>query len=90
MDSSGEIKIEEIKIRNHLLAEDIGYITYIHGLLYCKEYGYGIAFETYVAAGLNEFYQQYNSERNRVWICEHENKIMGFILLIDRIESAHL
>jgi hypothetical protein len=29
----------------------------MHGRLYKKEYNYGIEFETYVAAGLVEFYQ---------------------------------
>jgi hypothetical protein len=32
----------------------------LHGLLYGAEYGYWIAFETYVAEGLNEFYKSYD------------------------------
>ncbi|WP_210488896.1 hypothetical protein [Rufibacter aurantiacus] len=43
----------------------MGYITYLHGQLYHQEYGYTLAFEAYVAAGLAEFNRQYDSKRNR-------------------------
>ena len=58
------IQPEEIAIRKELWPGDIGFVTYLHGELYKKEYDYGIAFECYVAAGLNEFYQQYDPSRN--------------------------
>jgi len=45
------------KIRYHLKPGDIGYLTYIHGILYAKEYGYDRTFEAYVANGLAEFVQ---------------------------------
>jgi GNAT superfamily N-acetyltransferase len=84
------IKPEEITIRTELRPGDIGYITYLHGALYAEEYQYGIPFETYVAVGLNEFYQQYDASRDRVWICEHGKKIVGFLLLMHRGEAAQL
>jgi hypothetical protein len=77
-----KISLDEVKIRTELLPGDIGYVTYMHGHLYNQEYDYGIAFENYVALGLNEFYQNYDPNRDRVWICEHKNKIVGFLLLI--------
>ena len=58
--------------------------------MYKNEYGYGIEFETYVAEGLVEFYRQYDPQKDRVWICEHENKIVGFLLLMHRGEAAQL
>ena len=60
---------------------DIGYVMYMHGALYGREYNYGIQFETYVAKGLCEFYEKYDPQRNRVWVCEHNNKMIGFLLL---------
>jgi peptidyl-dipeptidase Dcp len=84
------IKVDDITIRTELKPGDIGYVIYLHGLLYKKEYDYGIEFETYVAAGLVEFYQQYDPQKDRVWICEHENKIVGFLLLMHRAETAQL
>ncbi|MEO5562295.1 MAG: GNAT family N-acetyltransferase [Chitinophagaceae bacterium] len=85
-----EINPNDISIRTELRPGDIGYVIYMHGHLYQKEYGYGIAFESYVAAGLHEFYQNYDAKKDRVWICEHKEKIVGFLLLMHRGEAAQL
>ncbi|HTI09839.1 MAG TPA: GNAT family N-acetyltransferase [Puia sp.] len=82
------IDLNSISIRTVLNAGDIGYITYMHGRLYKDEYDYGIIFETYVASGLVEFYQQYDPQKDRVWICEFENRIVGFLLLMHRESGA--
>jgi peptidyl-dipeptidase Dcp len=65
-------------------------VIYLHGQLYNQEYQYGIQFESYVASGLAEFYNQFEPEKNGVWICEHSNKIVGFLSLMNRHESAQL
>jgi GNAT superfamily N-acetyltransferase len=62
----------------------------MHGKLYSREYGYGLQFETYVAKGLCEFYEKYNPARNRIWACEHEDRTIGFLLLVDRGKAAQL
>jgi len=80
--------LNDIKIRTHIKPGDLGYVTYRHGKLYEQEYGYGVSFETYVGAGLHEFYSNYNPELDRAWICEHEDKIVGFILLMHRENKA--
>lgn len=69
---------------------DIGYITYLHGKIYREEYGYGIGFETYVAKGLAELHERYNPQTSRVWVCEHQNQIVGFLALVNREEWAQL
>ena len=79
-----KIRLSDIIIRTELKPGDIGYIIYLHGWLYKKEYNYGIEFESYVAAGLHEFYSQYDPLKDRVWICEHNNRIVGFLLLMHR------
>ena len=68
------ISLDDISIRNQLRPGDLGYVTYLHGKLYGKEYDYGIQFESYVAKGLCEFYEKYDP----------------FLLLMDRGESAQL
>lgn len=80
--------LTEITIRSELKPGDTGYIIHLHGNLYKKEYDYGIEFEVYVAEGLAEFYKEYDSEFDKVWICEHENKIIGFLLSEHRGNSA--
>ena len=83
-----DIRIDDINIRTTLQPGDLGYIIYRHGKLYSEEYGYGISFEAYVASGLFEFYKSYDPERDRVWVCEHGNRIIGFLLLMHRENNA--
>jgi ribosomal protein S18 acetylase RimI-like enzyme len=83
-----EITLNDISIRTDLRPGDIGYVTYLHALLYHKEYKFGISFEAYVAKGLYEFYEHYDPLRDRVWVCEYQNKIIGFLLLLHRADNA--
>jgi GNAT superfamily N-acetyltransferase len=78
------MNINEIKIRTDIRPGDLGYVIYRHGKLYGDEYNYGVSFETYVGLGLHEFYKNYDSEKDRVWICEHKDKMIGFVLLMHR------
>jgi GNAT superfamily N-acetyltransferase len=84
------IRLGDISIRNELVPGDIGYVIHLHGALYGREYGYGIQFETYVARGLCEFYERHDPKRDRVWVCEHRKRIIGFLLLMNRGEAAQL
>jgi peptidyl-dipeptidase Dcp len=84
------VSLDEISIRTELCSGDIGYVIHLHGALYAKEYGYGLQFESYVAKGLAEFYEKYDPERNRVWVCEHKSRMVGFLLLMDRGTAAQL
>ena len=85
-----KIDLNDIKIRTELKPGDIGYVVYLHGALYKHEYNYGIEFETYVAKGLCEFFYNYNPDKDRVWICEHNDHIVGFLLLMHRAGKAQL
>jgi peptidyl-dipeptidase Dcp len=85
-----EITLEDISIRSELKPGDIGYLIHMHGRLYRQEYDYGIQFETYVAKGLCEFFEKYNPQRSRVWICEERGRIAGSLLLMERGEAAQL
>ena len=84
------ISLKDISIRTELRPGDMGYATYMHGVLYHKEYNYSLQFESYVAKGLCEFYEKYEPKRNRIWACEHDNRMIGFLLLMDRGETAQL
>jgi ribosomal protein S18 acetylase RimI-like enzyme len=76
-----EYRFKDITIRTNLRPGDIGYVTYLHGWLYDKEYRYGVSFEAYVAPGLDE-------NRDRVWVCEDQGKMVGFLLLMHRENNA--
>lgn len=77
---------KNISIRTGLKSGDLGYVIYRHGEIYSKENGYGLSFEAYVAKGLAEFYFAYNVEKDCVWICEDEGKIVGFLALVHKDE----
>lgn len=85
------MSINDITIRTNILPGDLGFVIHRHGKLYSEEYNYGVSFETYVGEGICEFYKNYNPELDRVWICEHNEKIIGFLLLMHREnQSAQL
>ena len=75
-----KISLYDISIRTKLTPGDIGYITYLHGDLYHKEYG--IECEIYIAEGLIEFYKNYDPNMDRAWICEQNLRIIGSLFLM--------
>jgi len=54
--------LDEITIRTNLQPGDLGYVIHRHGKLYHEEYNYGVSFEAYVAAGMYEFYKNFNAD----------------------------
>lgn len=84
------ITIQDIQIRTELKPGDFGYIIYLHGKLYNEEYQFGMIFEQYVAESLDEFYKKFDPATNRVWVCEHNKKIIGFMSLMNRGTAAQL
>jgi N-acetylglutamate synthase-like GNAT family acetyltransferase len=71
-----------ITIRQNLQPGDIGYITYLHGVLYAKEYGWDHTLEAYVAPPLAKFATSQTS-RERIWIVEKDGEIAGSIAIVE-------
>jgi len=84
------ILLSDIQIRNTLLPGDLGYIAYIHGDLYAKECGYGLHFETYVLDGLKDFARAYDGNKDKVWMCEHNGRIIGCLVAQHRGDEVQL
>lgn len=82
------MQLNDIIIRNDFHSGDLGYIIYLHGKLYREEYNYTQEFERYVAKGLLEFFENYDLQKDRIWICEYENKIIGSLALMHRQNNA--
>ncbi|HCM26482.1 MAG TPA: GNAT family N-acetyltransferase [Treponema sp.] len=79
---------DEIMVRNEWKPGDLGYLVYLHGILYSGEYGYGPVFEAYVAESLAEFQRRYDPALDRVWICEHAGAIIGSLVIMHRENNA--
>ncbi len=77
---------DSITIRNNIKPGDLGYITYLHGVLYYNECDFDITFERYVAFPLSDFIIK-NDPQSRIWILEKEEKIMGCIAIV-KIDDA--
>ncbi len=82
------VNVDDVRVRNDFQPGDLGYVIHLHGRLYGAEYNYGVSFEMYVAQGLAEFYTQCDPDKDRVWICEHGDRMVGFLLLMHREDNA--
>jgi len=82
------VSIGDISIRDVFKPGDLGMVIHLHGLLYAKEYGYQTCFESYVAKTVHEFYQRFDPELDRIWLCEHNGKLVGSLFLMHREENT--
>ena len=76
-----------ISIRHHLLPGDVGYITYLHAVLYAPEQGWDHTFDSYVAIPLAQFAMRH-SPQERIWIAEKEGRIVGCAAIVKASENA--
>jgi GNAT superfamily N-acetyltransferase len=77
--------VDDIQIRTTIKPGDIGYIIYLHGILYAAEYDWDYNFETYVAEPLCAFARSKDPQQ-RIWIVQQSDKVCGSIALT-RISS---
>lgn len=77
-----DLQLTKWELRHDLKPGDIGYLIYLHGTLYTKEYKYDQSFEVYVAHGLVEFVHAYNPYRDRIWLAEINDQIVGSVAIV--------
>jgi len=61
---------------------DLGWITYQHGRLYAKEYGWDWTFEALVAEIVGNFAKSYDPSRERCWVAEREGEVIGSVFIV--------
>jgi len=72
---------KQVRIRTDIRPGDIGYLVYLHGVVYAHEYRLDHTFEGYVAAGLGEFAKSYDEGQDRLWVAEKDGYIVGSIAI---------
>jgi len=67
---------------------DMGWVVHRHGVLYAQEYGWDERFEALVAGIVAEFIQHYDSRRERCWIAEKDDEIVGSVFLVKQSKTV--
>ncbi len=63
-----------LTIRNDLRSGDVGWLTWLHGVIYARERSWDHTFEAYVAESLAQFALRQN-RRERIWLIECFDRI---------------
>lgn len=67
---------------------DMGWIIYLHGTLYAREYGWDERFEALVAEIAAKFIQNFDPKRERCWIAERDGAVVGSVFLVKQSEEV--
>jgi GNAT superfamily N-acetyltransferase len=70
-----------MEIRTHIEPGDIGYLIFLHGALYAREYGLDHTFEGDVAIKLGEFAKSYDPTKDYFAVAEIDGRIVGSIVI---------
>lgn len=72
----------DISYRHEIKSGDIGYIIYLHGFIYSNESNFSSDFEKYVVKTFCNFLEKYSPEKDRIWMAEYNNKIVGCVAIV--------
>ncbi|HET8634239.1 MAG TPA: GNAT family N-acetyltransferase [Gemmatimonadales bacterium] len=70
-------------VRTALRPGDLAAIIRLHGVLYDREYGFDVRFEAHVAEPLGRAVRRGLTERERIWLVEHEDELVGTIAIVE-------
>ncbi|QIQ21402.1 bifunctional helix-turn-helix transcriptional regulator/GNAT family N-acetyltransferase [Zophobihabitans entericus] len=88
--SNKNTTLDDITIRHKLMSGDIGSLIHMHGWIYNKECHYPLAFEGYVSETFHQFMENYDEDKDRIWLAEHNGKIIGSIGIVKHADKAQL
>ncbi len=75
------------RIRSHRPG-DMGYVTYQHARFYSRNYGFDITFDSYVGDAISSFIKNQDPEKERLWIAEYRENILGSIAIVKESERV--
>lgn len=77
-------------LRHQPRTGDIGWVIHRHGVVYARELGWDERFEGYVAQTLATFALGHEPARERLWLAETGDRIVGSIGIVDGDVDAQL
>jgi len=80
----------QIQIRTQLAPGDLGYIIYLHGILYPREYGLGGTFEADVAIRVGEFVKTFDPRKDYIAVAEADGRVAGSIIVDSESDEVAL
>lgn len=85
---SKNLKFSEPFFLRNFESGDMGWVVYRHGVLYREEYDWDEEFEALVAEIVSDFIKNYNPEKERCWIAEMNEEIVGSVFLVKKSEKV--
>ncbi|MDX2128964.1 MAG: GNAT family N-acetyltransferase [Chloroherpetonaceae bacterium] len=76
-----DISDPQLIIRSEFKSGDIGHIIFLHGAIYAREYQFNMVFEAQCAVKIGQFVQNYNPHRDRIFVAEQNQRIMGSLIV---------
>jgi DNA-binding MarR family transcriptional regulator/GNAT superfamily N-acetyltransferase len=88
----GGVEAEHAKPTGYVLRPpqvgDLGWVVHRQGAMYWQEYGYDERFEALVAEIVAKFVQNFDARRERCWIAEQNEEIVGSVFLVKESEKT--
>ena len=82
------MSVPGVTLRHQLRPGDIGWVIHRHGIVYARERGWDHRFEAYVAQALVAFALHHDPARERLWLAETAEGIVGSIAIVSAEADA--
>lgn len=83
----GTTRADGVVLRPHRPG-DMGWVIHRHAALYAQEYGWDNSFEAMVAEVAAGFIRNFDPERERCWIAEHDGEPVGSVFVVRADETT--
>jgi len=87
-DYSNQVLSHQVNYREGLKPGDVGYLIYLHGVLYAQESGYSQEFEGYVVKTFYEFLEHYDALKDKIWLATYNEQIIGCIAILSKPDNG--